>query len=154
MEVQGLRRLPNYLVGLCCATSGLDGDNLGSDEAEIVLLGWVVVETASAKVSGGSYTPDGGQWLVHVGSGAHTHIPIDTHTHTHTQTYPSTRKHPTLAKTHTTRVHVRTRRGRDGRNEGISNAADRRKRTTIRRRGRKMKSCFGFTSTDGLPFTS
>lgn len=42
--------LPNYLIGLSVITHGLDGENLGSDEAEIIHIGWVVVETETGKV--------------------------------------------------------------------------------------------------------
>lgn len=40
-----------YLIGFHCNTCGLDGDNLGSDEAETVHIGWVVVEADTGKVS-------------------------------------------------------------------------------------------------------
>lgn len=42
--------LPNYLIGLSVVTLGLDGENLGSDEAEIIHIGWVVVESETGKV--------------------------------------------------------------------------------------------------------
>lgn len=40
----------SYLVVLFCATAGQNGNQLGSDEEEIVLIAWLVLDIAKNKV--------------------------------------------------------------------------------------------------------
>lgn len=50
----GIANLPSkstYLVGLVSGTAGLDGDQMGADEAELVMLAWAVVDSRQAKVA-------------------------------------------------------------------------------------------------------
>lgn len=50
----GISNLPSkstYLVGLVAGTAGLDGDQMGADEAELVMLAWAVVDLRQAKVA-------------------------------------------------------------------------------------------------------
>ena len=39
-----------YLVGLFCSTLGQDGENLGSDAADVISVCWVAVSVVEAKV--------------------------------------------------------------------------------------------------------
>lgn len=39
-----------YLVGFALSTWGQDGENLGSDEAEIILIAWAVYNTRTNAV--------------------------------------------------------------------------------------------------------
>jgi hypothetical protein len=43
---------PIFLVAFNIHTAGVDGDNLGSDEAECIHIAWVVVDYASTQVCG------------------------------------------------------------------------------------------------------
>lgn len=43
---------PTYLVGVTIATCGQDKENLGSDEADIIAISWICIDTRDqAKVS-------------------------------------------------------------------------------------------------------
>lgn len=43
--------VPGHLVSLYVATSGASGSNLGSDEKEVILLVYAIIEVQTARVS-------------------------------------------------------------------------------------------------------
>lgn len=43
--------VPGHLVSLYVATSGASGPNLGSDEKEVILLVYAIIEVQTARVS-------------------------------------------------------------------------------------------------------